>query len=103
MIRRGSQVRVLSDPPFSNKFKLIVGLFFWDFLFFDICILGRTICNFIIDRALAELWPGSILQNFSENGFEISFVGFYLRVNPIIGSRNKLLRAHGECLGASRR
>ena len=57
MIRRGSQVRVLSDPPFSNKFKLIVGLFFWDFLFFDICILGRTICNFI-DRALGRTLAG---------------------------------------------
>ena len=102
MIRRGSQVRVLSDPPFSNKFKLIVGLFFGISCSL-ISVYWVEQSAILLIEPLAELWPGSILQNFSENGFEISFVGFYLRVKPIIGSRNKLLRAHGECLGASRR
>ena len=46
---------------------------------------------------------GFNLANFSENGFEISFFFFCFRAGKKIGSRNKLLRAHGECLGASRR
>ena len=75
MIRRGSQVRVLSDPPFSDKFKLIVGLFFGISCSL-ISVYWVEQSAILLIEPLAELWPGSILQNFSENGFEISFVGF---------------------------